>query len=294
MAYKRGILDSAEALWLIVATLGSILAVLGIKAVYSNRTRLLRKLKAFTRSIKRRRLNRKILVQLDERSTRDLAKIAFSLIVWPKYGFPDRLLYMPRPPHYKPALKMENLLLEGFQYPLTISTLDELTRKDLLLLIKTVVQKRSLLSLQWILAFLKGRALDAERRTESVATTPISDKQGHPGSGPTISPSSAGLRDRDDSTTSSGFVELCPTGKMSGALQWRDCLGEKGATLARNKPLKFRGFKSGTKVIISSEILQRVTTKMKNDKSETGTDFSGLVELLLWEYLGRPDDLLDE
>jgi hypothetical protein len=292
MAYKKGILDSVEALWLIGVTLASIIAVLGIKTLYARRNRIIRRLKSFSNNWARRRVTRKIFVLLDKRPTDQLAKIAFSLLVWPKYGFPDSLLYLPRPPHYKQALKMETPIAADLKYPLTDLALEELPRKDLLTLGKTLAQKRSLLSLRWMLSFLEGRSAGNEQKRNHAAGNSSASGDTRPNIRASVS--MADLQDSADSTLSSGLVDLCPAPKADRAPQWRECGTGLGPPPAAVKVRRFKGSKTGAYVLISYAIIERVTTKLKNDESNAGADVSALVENLLWDYLGRPEDLLDE
>jgi hypothetical protein len=44
---------------------------------------------------------------------------------------------------------------------------------------------------------------------------------------------------------------------------------------------------------IHKEILNRAPKKVEKDRVRSGGSMSRLVELLLWEYIGRPEDLLE-
>lgn|GEM_PF-881724 len=55
----------------------------------------------------------------------------------------------------------------------------------------------------------------------------------------------------------------------------------------------FRGKRRNTGVHINEDILTRAMAEAKKDKVRTGGSLSLLVELLLWQYIGSPDELLE-
>lgn len=55
----------------------------------------------------------------------------------------------------------------------------------------------------------------------------------------------------------------------------------------------FKGQRRNTGVHCNTEILERAAAKAKAERLETGGSLSMLVELLLWRYIGEPEDLLD-
>jgi hypothetical protein len=58
--------------------------------------------------------------------------------------------------------------------------------------------------------------------------------------------------------------------------------------------LVFRGIAKNTGVNVNKEIVKRARDKIKTDKARTGGSMSKLVELLLWQYIGSPEDLLEK
>jgi len=58
--------------------------------------------------------------------------------------------------------------------------------------------------------------------------------------------------------------------------------------------LVFQGEAKNTGVNVNLEIVKRARDKIKNDKARTGGSLSKLVELLLWQYIGSPEDLLEK
>jgi hypothetical protein len=54
----------------------------------------------------------------------------------------------------------------------------------------------------------------------------------------------------------------------------------------------FKGERKNTGVLVNREILDRAAAKAKTEKARTGGSLSSLVELLLWFYVGSPDELL--
>jgi len=55
----------------------------------------------------------------------------------------------------------------------------------------------------------------------------------------------------------------------------------------------FKGPRKNTGVVISEALLERAMRKAKRDRARTRGSMSGLVELLLWQYIGQPSDVLD-
>ncbi|MGO9118506.1 MAG: hypothetical protein ACLQPD_12980 [Desulfomonilaceae bacterium] len=55
----------------------------------------------------------------------------------------------------------------------------------------------------------------------------------------------------------------------------------------------FKGTRRNSGFHINATILKRAADRVKKDKVRTGGSLSMLVELLLWEYLDRPQDLLE-
>jgi hypothetical protein len=45
---------------------------------------------------------------------------------------------------------------------------------------------------------------------------------------------------------------------------------------------------------INAEILKRAAVRVESDRAGTGGSLSKLVELLLWEFLGRPEDVIEK
>lgn len=73
---------------------------------------------------------------------------------------------------------------------------------------------------------------------------------------------------------------------------WRQ---KKGSPLReiQARPV-FKGTRRNSGFHINAEILKRAMKKVKTDKVRTGGSLSMLVELLLWEYLDKPEDLLEQ
>ncbi len=55
---------------------------------------------------------------------------------------------------------------------------------------------------------------------------------------------------------------------------------------------KFRNPRKNSGIRCNEEILKRATAKAKEKDKETGGNLSSLIELLLWEFIGRPDDVV--
>jgi hypothetical protein len=158
MAKGKGVLDSPEFLLLILGTFGAIILVVAVRNLYARKERIIKKLKNLALSI-RRYGERKKIERLLRRCPKDeLLKIAFSIAVWPKVGFPDELLYIPRPPHYDPHLKNSHHdpHMEGIERTLQIAK--GRSRRDLLRIIRRALRNRSLRSLSWVRQCLEERS----------------------------------------------------------------------------------------------------------------------------------------
>jgi hypothetical protein len=67
----------------------------------------------------------------------------------------------------------------------------------------------------------------------------------------------------------------------------------QGETVVRESRPLFKGPRRNSGIHCSEEILTRAMEKLKTDKTRTGGSLSLLVELLLWQYIGSPEDLLE-
>ena len=75
---------------------------------------------------------------------------------------------------------------------------------------------------------------------------------------------------------------------------WKDTQQEPTCPTVTVRPY-FKREPDVTKTIrLSAELVRRAEQKARyQDKARTGGHFSGLCEILLWEYLGCPDDLIE-
>lgn len=79
---------------------------------------------------------------------------------------------------------------------------------------------------------------------------------------------------------------------LRAVLDWWRERQEETMILSPSRPV-FKGDRRNSGFHINAEILKRATEKLKRDKVRTGGSMSLLMELLLWEYIGRPQDLLE-
>lgn len=80
---------------------------------------------------------------------------------------------------------------------------------------------------------------------------------------------------------------------LRAVLDWWRERQEETMILSPSRPV-FKGDRRNSGFHINAEILRRATEKLKKDKVRTGGSMSLLMELLLWEYIGRPQDLLED
>ncbi|HMK36481.1 MAG TPA: hypothetical protein VK463_15515 [Desulfomonilaceae bacterium] len=75
-------------------------------------------------------------------------------------------------------------------------------------------------------------------------------------------------------------------------LEWWRTKKDESLILLPGRPV-FKGRRKNTGVHCNEVILYRAVEKLKKDKVRTGGSLSLLVEYLLWEYIGRPPDVLE-
>jgi hypothetical protein len=56
----------------------------------------------------------------------------------------------------------------------------------------------------------------------------------------------------------------------------------------------FKGEQKNSGFHLNEEIMKRARDKLKGDRQRSGKSLSQLVELLLWQYIGSPEDLLEQ
>jgi hypothetical protein len=83
-------------------------------------------------------------------------------------------------------------------------------------------------------------------------------------------------------------------------LQWWKA-HKDGFTAMTDAPQKletrptFQRTRTATKTIrVSEELIKRAEKEARRQKALTGGSLSGLIEVLLWRFLGSPDDLIVE
>lgn len=79
---------------------------------------------------------------------------------------------------------------------------------------------------------------------------------------------------------------------LRAVLDWWRARQEESMILSPTRPV-FKGPRRNSGFHINAELLKRATEKLKKDKVRTGGSMSLLMEILLWEYLGRPQDVLE-
>ncbi len=56
---------------------------------------------------------------------------------------------------------------------------------------------------------------------------------------------------------------------------------------------RFKKPRTNSGILLSEEIRKRALQKAKADPDTTGGSLSGLIELLLWKYIGSPSDVVE-
>lgn len=88
------------------------------------------------------------------------------------------------------------------------------------------------------------------------------------------------------------WLDASALADLRAVLDWWRARQEESMILSPTKPM-FRGSRRNSGFHINAELLRRATEKLKKDKVRTGGSMSLLMEILLWEYLGRPQDVLE-
>jgi hypothetical protein len=104
------------------------------------------------------------------------------------------------------------------------------------------------------------------------------------------------LTNEDEKAALNELIKLYQSGKITEMIGWYESSSELavGATIER-RPLFKRSEKlQNTGVAVHPEILRRAVEKMQGEKAKVGKSLSQLVEYLLWQYIGRPNDLLEK
>ena len=74
------------------------------------------------------------------------------------------------------------------------------------------------------------------------------------------------------------------------------CIGQRtrGLELLERLPMirGGTGKKRNTGIYVDAEVLKRAREKAEHEKIRTGGSLSQLMELLLWQYIGSPEDLV--
>jgi hypothetical protein len=79
---------------------------------------------------------------------------------------------------------------------------------------------------------------------------------------------------------------------LQDMLEWWRSKKDESLVIPPSRPV-FRGKRRNTGVHVNGRILELVVEKLKTDKVRTGGSLSLLTEYLYWEYLGRPQEVLE-
>jgi len=80
---------------------------------------------------------------------------------------------------------------------------------------------------------------------------------------------------------------------LKALLDWWKARPEATFTAPQPKPT-FTGESKNTGIRINKTILDRATAQAREQRWQTGGSLSQLVELLLWRYIGSPEDVLEQ
>ena len=80
---------------------------------------------------------------------------------------------------------------------------------------------------------------------------------------------------------------------LKALLDWWKSRPEATVSTPEPRPV-FTGESKNTGIRINKKILERATVQAKEQRWQTGGSLSQLVELLLWRYIGSPEDVLDQ
>jgi len=166
--------DTTDIAWLVFATFGVATLTFVCHFLYRDLNKILKTANKIITSRKRNKQKRRIIRLLERYADEDLEKIVFSVAAWPREGYPDKDLFIKRPPHYRMDLKTglahrkesENLS------ELTSQWLDHHSRDDLISMLQLRLSNRSLPSLTWLeQCLVSGRASDPDQAQNGVFNT---------------------------------------------------------------------------------------------------------------------------
>ena len=80
---------------------------------------------------------------------------------------------------------------------------------------------------------------------------------------------------------------------LKALLDWWKSRPEATVSTPEPRPV-FTGESKNTGIRINKTILERATAQAREQRWQTGGSLSQLVELLLWRYIGSPEDVLDQ
>jgi hypothetical protein len=146
--------------------------------------------------------------------------------------------------------------------------------------------------------FTPVRHEDAERSDTQDTDTVVQMKrdviheEGQPHIGEETTPVVPGFTDvRQTTDASSQFTDDQVEQIMEMLTWWNE---HKQEPVPRGARPDFKRSETVVKAVrIGREMFDAVNTRLQSDRANTGGSFSALVEMLLWEYLGRPESMVE-
>lgn len=96
--------------------------------------------------------------------------------------------------------------------------------------------------------------------------------------------------------TARALADAYESGLLPSLLSWwKNRQEAPGAKIPDKRPnISGSKGKKNTGISLDAEVLERSVTKLHRERKASGGSLSALVELLLWQYIGCPEDLLSE
>lgn len=89
--------------------------------------------------------------------------------------------------------------------------------------------------------------------------------------------------------------EAYESGALTEMLEWwRERKGKAPELFGQRPLIQGSKKKKNTGICVDAEVLELALTKAQAEKAQTGGSLSQLVELLLWQYIGAPEELVKQ
>lgn len=96
-----------------------------------------------------------------------------------------------------------------------------------------------------------------------------------------------------DTSALKDMVDSYQSGDIRQIIQWFESRKEESMTQASIRPI-FKGKRFNTGLMINEEVLRRAREKQATEVARVGKSLNNLMEILLWQYIGCPEDVIEQ